>query len=186
MEAARSVADGVVAVVPAGDVGAKAHDPTPEWGADQTVAGGDTRAASVRAGLAVVPEDADIIVVHDAARPLADSAVFEAVVEVVRSGAASGAIPVLPVADTLKRVSEGIVEATVDRDGLVMVQTPQAFDAATLRAAHASSGEATDDAGLLELLGATVRTVPGDIRNVKITRPEDLAVAERLLGEEAR
>jgi 2-C-methyl-D-erythritol 4-phosphate cytidylyltransferase len=75
-----------------------------------------------------------------------------------------------------------VVSSTVDREGLVTVQTPQAFDAQTLRAAHRAGGEATDDAGLLERLGAPVGTVAGDIRNVKITRPEDLALAELLLS----
>ena len=191
VETARSVADGVVLVVPptsGEDVGrsSAAGDPWPGWGADRTVAGGETRAASVRAGLAAVPDEAAVIVVHDAARPLAPVSLFEAVVDVVHSGRAAGAIPVLPVADTLKRVAGEVVQSTIDREGLVTVQTPQAFEAAALRAAHASSGEATDDAGLLELLGATVRTVPGDIRNVKITRPEDLAVAQRLLDGAGR
>ena len=95
------------------------------------VAGGATRADSVRAGLAAVPEDADIIVVHDAARPLATSSLFAAVVDAVRSEGADAAIPVLPVADTVKRVEGATVRSTVDRDGLVAVQTPQAFVAAT-------------------------------------------------------
>jgi 2-C-methyl-D-erythritol 4-phosphate cytidylyltransferase len=97
-----------------------------------------------------------------------------------------GAIPVLAVSDTLKRVSDGTVQATVDRDGLVTVQTPQAFAAAALRAAHVGESDATDDAGLLEAMGATVRTVPGDPRNLKLTRPEDLAIAEALIGTMAR
>ncbi len=145
------------------------------------MAGGDTRAASVRAGLAAVPDDAAVIVVHDAARPLATGFLFDAVVDVVRSGRAAGAIPVLPVADTLKRVTGETVDSTVDREGLVTVQTPQAFEAAVLRAAHAGAGEASDDAGLVEQLGATVLTVPGDPRNLKITRPEDLELAEHFL-----
>ena len=146
------------------------------------VTGGTTRAQSVRAGLAAVPDDAAIIVIHDAARPLATEALFAAVVDVVRAGGADGAIPVVPVTDTLKRVDDGVVRATVDRDGLVAVQTPQAFVAATLRTAHRSAVEATDDAALVERVGATVRTVMGEPHNVKLTRTEDLAMAEALIN----
>ncbi len=174
--AARSVAEGVVLVVP-GDAPA-----APATGADRVVTGGATRTESVRAGLAVVPDDATIIVIHDAARPLATGALFAAVVDLVRAGGADGAIPVVPVTDTLKRVDDGTVQATVDRDGLVAVQTPQAFVAATLRAAYQSADEATDDAALVERLGATVRTVMGEPHNVKLTRAEDLDVAEALMN----
>jgi 2-C-methyl-D-erythritol 4-phosphate cytidylyltransferase len=104
------------------------------------------------------------------------------VVEAVRAGRAEGAIPVLPVTDTLKRTAAGMVRSTEDRDGLVLVQTPQAFVAATLRAAHGTADDATDDAGLLERLGATVCTVAGDPFNLKLTRPEDLPLAEALMG----
>jgi 2-C-methyl-D-erythritol 4-phosphate cytidylyltransferase len=135
----------------------------------------------VRAGLYAVPDDAAIIVVHDAARPLADASLFAAVVEAVRADDTDGVIPVLPVSDTLKSTLEGVVQATVDREGLVTVQTPQAFVAGVLRLAHRTAGEATDDAGLLERLGATVRTVTGDPRNLKLTRPEDLTMAEALI-----
>jgi 2-C-methyl-D-erythritol 2,4-cyclodiphosphate synthase len=145
------------------------------------VAGGATRAESVRAGLAAVPDDAAVIVVHDAARPLARSSLFAAVVDAVRSDGADGAIPVVPVTDTLKRVSGGTVLATVDREGMVAVQTPQAFAAATLRSAHRSAADATDDAALVERLGATVRTVMGDPHNMKLTGPADLDLAEALL-----
>jgi 2-C-methyl-D-erythritol 4-phosphate cytidylyltransferase len=181
--AARSVSDGIVLVVP-GDVPMALGDDGESggMGADLVVVGGATRADSVRAGLAAVPGDAEVIVVHDAARPLADPAVFAAVVEAVRAEGADGAIPVLPVTDTLKRTADGTVRSTVDRDGLVTVQTPQAFAATALRAAHQGAAEATDDAGLLELLGATVRTVAGDPRNVKLTRPEDLEMAEALMS----
>ncbi len=181
--AARTVADGVVLVVPAGADDSDSGAPGPStMGADRVVVGGSSRAGSVRAGLAAVPEDAAVIVVHDAARPLATPALFAAVVDAVRSDGADGAIPVLPLSDTLKRTSEGRVLSTVDRAGLATTQTPQAFVAARLRAAHRGDGEATDDAGLLELEGATVRTVPGDPRNLKLTRAEDLAVAEALMA----
>lgn len=190
--AARTVADGVVLVVPAGSVGhrgggseegagAATARELPATGADRVVVGGATRAESVRAGLAAVPDDAGIIVVHDAARPLATPSLFAAVVEAVRAGGVGGAIPVLPVADTLKRASGGTVRATVDRDGLVTVQTPQAFVASVLRAGHRSAGEATDDAALVEETGATVGTVAGETGNLKLTRPEDLVLAEALI-----
>jgi 2-C-methyl-D-erythritol 4-phosphate cytidylyltransferase len=189
VEGARSVADGVVVVVPADATGGPGDARDPErvpgqgidLGADVTVVGGPSRADSVRAGLAAVPGDAAIIVVHDAARPLAGVDLFAAVVAAAEVEGTDGVIPVLPVSDTLKRTSQGVVLSTVDRDGLVTVQTPQAFDAQALRAAHRSGGDATDDAGLLEAVGATVRTVPGDPRNLKITRPEDLELAEALM-----
>jgi len=194
VDAARSAADGVVLVVPgptatdsSGDGPAHASQViagtgVPDTGADLVVAGGATRADSVRAGLAAVPDDADIIVVHDAARPLATPSLFAAVVAAVRRGGADAAIPVLPVADTLKRVEGVTVRSTVDRDGLVAVQTPQAFVAATLRSAHRTAGQATDDAALVERCGGTVRTVAGEPHNLKLTRPEDLLVAEALIG----
>jgi 2-C-methyl-D-erythritol 4-phosphate cytidylyltransferase len=183
VETARSVADGVVLVVPAGRArGGRVEDEElgEDLGADKTVVGGATRAESVRAGLEVVPDAADVVVVHDAVRPLASVSLFRAVVDAVRGGAA-GAIPVVPVADTLKKVSGDVVQSTIDREDLVTVQTPQAFAASALRAAHRGRGEATDDAGLLEEGGVAVRTVPGDARNVKITRPEDLELAELYL-----
>lgn len=183
VSAARSVADGVVLVVP-DDGSGSADVPAdgPMMGADRVVAGGASRAESVRAGLAAVPSDAAIIVVHDAVRPLAGASLFTAVVDAIRNEDAEGAIPVLPVSDTLKRTSQGTVRCTVDRDGLVTAQTPQAFVAAALRTAHAAGGDATDDAGLLEFVGATVRTVPGDPLNMKLTRPEDLELAEALMA----
>jgi 2-C-methyl-D-erythritol 4-phosphate cytidylyltransferase len=180
--AARTVADGVVLVVPAGQGEAGSGRPDPQtMGADLVVPGGDTRSGSVRAGLAAVPGEASIILVHDAARPLATGELFASVVEAVRSPGVDGAIPVLPVADTLKRVADGRVEQGVDREGLVTVQTPQAFEAATLRTAHRGGAEATDDAAMVEALGATVRTVEGEPYNLKLTRPEDLVLAEALL-----
>jgi 2-C-methyl-D-erythritol 4-phosphate cytidylyltransferase len=187
VDGARSVADGVVLVVP-GDGSGPRDGATGEsaMGADRVVNGGATRAESVRAGLAAVPEDAEFIVVHDAARPLASPALFAAVVDAVRSGKCDGAVPVLPVADTLKRTSGGRVLTTVERDGLAMTQTPQAFVATTLRRAHATDDDATDDAGLLERLGAAVATVAGDTRNLKLTRPEDLQLAEALMESTTR
>jgi 2-C-methyl-D-erythritol 4-phosphate cytidylyltransferase len=189
VDAARRVVDGVVVVVPEGSGsegdqagGVAADADSAPWGADRMVTGGVSRADSVRAGLAAVPDDAEIIVVHDAARPLASPSLFTTVVEAVRLDGASFVIPVLPVSDTLKRTSGGLVVSTVDREGLVTVQTPQAFAAATLREAHRDGGLTTDDAGLVEQMGVAVRTVPGDPRNLKITRHEDLGLAEALLA----
>ena len=161
---------GVVLVVAPGREG------DDEPAADAVVAGAATRSGSVRAGLARVPDDADVIVVHDGARPLADADLFAAVVGAVRGGA-DAALPGVPVADTLRSRDGGVV----DRDGLVAVQTPQAFRAAALRAAHATATEATDDASLVEAAGGKVVVVDGSPSNVKITRPADLVVAEALL-----
>jgi 2-C-methyl-D-erythritol 4-phosphate cytidylyltransferase len=170
LDAARSVATGVVVVVPPGAEG------RPEPGAERTVAGGASRSASVRAGLAAVPEDATVVLVHDAARPLASAELFARVVDAVRHGA-DAAVPVVAVADTLRRRAGGVV----DRDELVAVQTPQGFRAAALRAAHATGAEATDDASLVEQQGGTVVLVDGDPSNRKITDPADLGAAEGML-----
>jgi 2-C-methyl-D-erythritol 4-phosphate cytidylyltransferase len=183
VEACRSVASGVVLVVPAD---ADAASLPGDLGADVVVPGGATRSDSVRAGLAHVPEEATIIVVHDAARPLARAPLFERAVEAVRAGA-SGAICAVAVTDTIKVVRDGggrdrTVVETLDRSSLVAVQTPQAFDAATLRRAHAACTDATDDAALVEALGATVVVVEGDRSNRKLTEPDDLAVLLESLG----
>jgi 2-C-methyl-D-erythritol 4-phosphate cytidylyltransferase len=142
-----------------------------------TVPGGATRSQSVRAGLARVPASAEVVVVHDAARPLASGGLFRGVIQAVLDGAA-GAVPGLPVADTVKRVSRGAVVETLDRSALVLVQTPQAFSAAVLRQAHRGQAEGTDDASLVEALGHRVAVVPGEPGNAKITSPGDLAAAE--------
>jgi 2-C-methyl-D-erythritol 4-phosphate cytidylyltransferase len=179
LDAARAVADGVVLVVPAGDAPDVTTSTPPGAGADVVVVGGDTRAASVRCGLAAVPASAEVIVVHDGARPLASPALFRAVVDAV-AGGADAAVPGLAVVDTLKRVDDDVITATVRRDGMVAVQTPQAFRAELLRRAHAGATEATDDAALVESLGATVRVVPGDPRNIKVTTAADLEVVQAL------
>ena len=165
LAASRSVADGVVLVVPPD------HDAPEE--VDIVVNGGATRSDSVRAGLAVVPADADVVVVHDAARPFAGPALFQAVVGAIRQGA-DGAVPGVAVTDTIKRVADGRVVATLDRAELVAVQTPQAFSAEVLRRAHASGAEATDDAALVEAVGGRVVVVAGDPANTKITLRSDL------------
>lgn len=174
--ACRAVAAGVVLVLPEGRL-------DQAYGADQVVAGGSSRSASVRQGLAAVPGDAVLVVVHDAARPLAGPTLFTSVLAALDDGSVGGVICAVPVPDTLKRVDrsgETVVD-TVDRADLVAVQTPQAFRADILRRAHATGREATDDAALVEALGAPVRVVPGDPRNVKLTTPADLAYAAHLL-----
>ncbi|MDP9075479.1 MAG: 2-C-methyl-D-erythritol 4-phosphate cytidylyltransferase [Actinomycetota bacterium] len=172
---ARRCCRGVVVVVPTADV------VVPVAGADAVVGGGATRSASVRAGLAAVPGSADVIAVHDAARPLATDAIWAAVLDAVRAGA-DGAVPGVPVSDTLKRLDGDAVVETLDRSCLVAVQTPQAFRAPILRAAHAGAGEATDDAALVESLGGRVVVVPGDPHNLKLTTPADLAFAQAVLN----
>jgi 2-C-methyl-D-erythritol 4-phosphate cytidylyltransferase len=167
--AARHVAETVVLVVPEG------YDGDGE-GADIVVTGGASRAASVRAGLAVVG-DPDIVVVHDAVRPAASPALFDAVVAAVVAGAAA-AVPGLAVTDTVKRVRRdgtGRVLETLRREELVTVQTPQAFQFNLLVHAHAGGAEATDDAALVEALGECVVIVAGEPGNVKVTTPDDLS-----------
>jgi 2-C-methyl-D-erythritol 4-phosphate cytidylyltransferase len=175
LDAARPVSAGVVLVVPAGREGAARA-----LGADVVVAGGPTRSASVRAGLAAVPGDAEIVVVHDGARPLATSALFRAVVAAVATGG-EAAVPALAAADTLKVVEDGAIVSTLERTGVVAVQTPQAFRADVLRRAHASAADATDDAALAEATGATVRVVRGEPANFKVTTPADLELVQSVV-----
>ena len=182
VEACRRSSAGVVLVLPA-DL-----DDTDHHGADAVVAGGATRADSVRCGLAAVPDDAEVIVVHDAARPLASPRLFEAVITAAGADGVDGAVPGVPPSDTIKAVDgAGSVTSTLDRRTLVAVQTPQAFRAGVLRRAHAHADTgATDDAMLVEALGGTVRVVPGEAANLKITDPDDLGAAERLLASRER
>ena len=161
--AATAASDGVVLVVPAGDADREGG-----------VAGGSTRSESVRAGLAGVPADATIVCIHDAARPFADAALFRRVIDAVTTGA-DAAIPGVAVPDTIKQIDEhGGVMHTLARSSLTAVQTPQAFRATVLRAAHAAGGDATDDAALVEQSGGRVVVVEGDVANRKITDPSDL------------
>jgi len=140
------------------------------------VPGGATRQESVWCALQAAPADAEIVVVHDAVRPFITRALVDAVVAAAAAGGA--AICALPIAETVKRVRDGVVEATLDRAGLWAVQTPQAFRAPLLREAHEKARRdgvvGTDDAMLVERLGQPVRVVPGLAGNVKITTPEDL------------
>ncbi len=147
------------------------------------VAGGASRTDSVRIGVAEVPDDAAVVLVHDAARPLLPEEVVGRVVEALNEGW-DGAVPGLPLADTIKRVRGGAVEETLARDELVAVQTPQGFVASVLREAIAGSGDATDCSALVEARGGRVKVVAGDPRLLKVTTPEDLALVERRLAEE--
>jgi 2-C-methyl-D-erythritol 4-phosphate cytidylyltransferase len=138
------------------------------------VEGGATRSASVRNGLANVPEDAGIVLVHDGARPFAGAELFDRVIDAVRAGA-DGAIPGVAVTDTIKRVdADGTITATVDRSDLRAAQTPQAFRAEALRAAYLGGSDATDDAAVVASAGGRVVVVEGDPENRKITTPADL------------
>lgn len=184
VDTARAACDGVTLVVPVQMVDELAGG---VLGADAVVAGGGTRSGSVRAGLATVPEDVDVVVCHDAARPGASAGLFASVIAVVRDGA-DAAVPALPVSDTLKQVpdwgaSGGVVAGTVDRSGLFAVQTPQAFRREALVAAHAGAPEATDDAALVEAAGGTVMAIPGEAAAHKVTTPADVAVIEALLRD---
>ncbi|MDR1857817.1 MAG: 2-C-methyl-D-erythritol 4-phosphate cytidylyltransferase [Desulfovibrio sp.] len=147
----------------------------------RTVAGGPRRQDSVRHGLAGLPPEAEFVLVHDGARPFLAPGLVHRVAEALRN--APGAIPALPVTDTVKEIRKGndgrdVVAGTLPREGLVAVQTPQGFVVRLLREAHERAGErdVTDDASLMEEAGHEIRIVEGDPRNVKITRPEDLAL----------
>jgi 2-C-methyl-D-erythritol 4-phosphate cytidylyltransferase len=138
------------------------------------VPGGKTRAESVRAGLAEVPGDAAVVLVHDAARPVLPAGVVARLLAALAEGY-DGAVPGLPVSDTVKRAVDGVVVETLARDELVAVQTPQAFVASVLRAAFAGDvSSATDCASLVEAAGGRVKVVPGDERLQKVTTAADL------------
>lgn len=149
-------------------------------------AGGAERSDSVAAGLAQLPVDCRTVLVHDAARPLADRAIIDPVIAAARQGV--GAVPAIPASDTIKETSEAVggrVVRTLARDRLWLVQTPQGFPRAVLERAHAEARSAraggTDDAALVERLGVEVRIVPGSPRNLKVTTAEDWALAEALV-----
>ena len=177
--------DGIVVVAPPGW-----EEPTillaEQIGASKVsacVAGGASRAESVRAGLDEVPADAAAVLVHDAARPILPPEVVERLLAALGEGF-DGAVPGLPVSDTVKRTAGGVVVETLARDDLVAVQTPQAFVASVLRAAFAASDDwsrATDCASLVEAAGGRVKVVSGDERLLKVTTPADLARVEGFL-----
>jgi 2-C-methyl-D-erythritol 4-phosphate cytidylyltransferase len=142
--------------------------------------GGERRRDSVAAGLDALPADTEIVTVHDAARPLVDPHLIDEGVRLARQHGA--AAPALPVSDTIKRVVDGHAVASPPRSELWAAQTPQTFQVALLRRAHAATGDdATDDSTLVERLGHPVRIYPGSRRNLKITTVEDLVLCEALL-----
>ena len=169
--------------------------PLPAYDATEVlvVPGGDNRQRSVRQGLAVLPADVEVVLVHDAARPLVPVDTVESVIAAVREGAPA-VVPGLPLADTVKEVASGTapggspetVTGTPERARLRAVQTPQGFTRAVLDEAHervAAEGEgATDDAGMVERLGLPVVVVPGHEEAFKITRPLDLVLADAVLA----
>jgi 2-C-methyl-D-erythritol 4-phosphate cytidylyltransferase len=160
----------------------------PAW--VRVVGGGETRQGSVRRGLEVLPDRADVVVCHDAARPFATSALVGRVIDRLGSEPpVDGVVPVLASPDTVKRVHAGLVVETLARDELGLVQTPQAFRRAALQDAHVRTERSgligTDDAMLLEAAGYGVAVVDGEADNFKITTPDDLRRAEQVLAGEA-
>ncbi|MCU1428508.1 MAG: hypothetical protein JWL83_2508 [Actinomycetia bacterium] len=158
--------------------------PETEWdGAPVTgvVAGDVTRAGSVRNGLAVVPDWVEVIVVHDAAHPLASRALFNAVIDAVHQGA-DAAVPVLPATETVVAVRRGALSSVNAEAPLALAQMPHAFKAEVLRAAHREVPESRDDASLLLAIGARVVAVAGETTNVHVTTQAELALAERVLA----
>jgi 2-C-methyl-D-erythritol 4-phosphate cytidylyltransferase len=147
------------------------------------VSGGPTRAGSMRCGLRAIPPSAEIIVVHDAAHPLATRALFESVIEGV-AGGADAAIPAFSLLDPIKRVRGGRVVHTLHGGELMMVQTPHAFRAEVLRRVHEGGDEAIEDSAMVERMGGTIVVVPGDPRNLHVTTPLELEMAALLLGAE--
>jgi 2-C-methyl-D-erythritol 4-phosphate cytidylyltransferase len=148
----------------------------------RVVAGGATRAASVRNALQALDPDCALVLVHDAARPFVSAAEIDAVIAAAEQG--TGAIAALPVSDTLKRSDDGRhVTATPSRAGLYRALTPQGFPRALLVAAYQAAGatpDVTDDAGLVEAVGGRVVLVPGRTTNIKVTTPDDFVLAEAL------
>lgn len=175
LASARSTCGVVVLVV------ARGSESDAEPDVDLVVEGGASRSQSVRAGLealATLGLDLAIVVVHDAARPLATTALFTSVIDAIRRGA-DAAVPGVAVVDTLRHRCAG--RGPVNRDDLVAVQTPQAFRASVIRAVHATGIDATDDATLVDADGGVVVVVPGEVENRKITEPIDLVIAGTLI-----
>jgi 2-C-methyl-D-erythritol 4-phosphate cytidylyltransferase/2-C-methyl-D-erythritol 2,4-cyclodiphosphate synthase len=180
--------DQLVPVIGPDDAGPYAKIAPPDGRLSAPVPGGATRQASVRAGLAALADSApDKVLIHDAARPFAGTDLIARVVRALDT--ADAVIPVLPVANTLKAVTDGTVTATVARDGLFAAETPQGFRYDLIRDAHeraaAARKEFTDDAAVAEWAGIPVKTVAGNPANVKLTTADDIAAADRRLTLEA-
>jgi 2-C-methyl-D-erythritol 4-phosphate cytidylyltransferase len=175
----------IVAVVPADELAAARALLAPVRKVAAVVPGGERRQDSVREGLRQAGDGFDgVVLVHDAARPLVDVDLVEAVA--AEAASAGAAVPVVPVVDTVKRLRDGVVVETLDREALGSAQTPQGFRFAVLAEAYAAAFRdgvtVTDEAMAVERLGAPVRAVPGSPRNRKITTPDDLAWAEGVLA----
>lgn len=176
LDALRKHVAGIVVVLPADLVDSDGNATvSPPLVVDAVVAGGNSRSASVRAGLAALPDSVELVLVHDAARPLADDELVARVVNGLAT--AQAVVPVVPITDSLRAATGG----SVDRADFVAVQTPQGFSVSALLAAHCGDAEATDDASLIDGHGGTVLHVDGDPRNLKITVPHDLLVAESIV-----
>lgn len=152
------------------------------------VRGGDRRQNSVAAGVETVPSDREVVLIHDAARPLVESALFDAC---ARAASIFGAaIAAIPVTDTLKLAADNVIDQTVSRNGLWAAQTPQGFRLDTIRAAiehgRVSGLEVTDDASMVEAAGGAVHVVPGSRSNLKVTYPDDLELIDILLAKRTR
>ena len=146
------------------------------------IPGGRRRRDSVQAGLDALPAAASHVLVHDAARPLASPELVRRVIDRLLAGGVDAVVPVVAVRDTLKRVGDGWVVETLERRGVAAAQTPQGFRVAVLRAAHQAGDEdAGDDAVLVERMGGSVACVEGEVANLKVTYPSDLALAEAWL-----
>lgn len=164
---------GVIVVLPSG---VKAPDLD---GVDYFIEGGKTRAESVRRGIDLVPTEAEVIMIHDAARPIASTKLFDSIIKAIQNGA-DAAIPGLRIPDTLKKVQGGKVQ-TVPREDFILSQTPQGFKAQVIRKAHEVDIEATDDAALVEALGLKIDIVKGEPYNMKITYPHDLVLLSSII-----
>lgn len=186
-ESAESVS-AVIVVAPAADLSFCQRDVVERHGFKKVrklVPGGEERQDSVRHGVEIVEDLYDVIVVHDAVRPFLTPAMIDEVVAKARAHRA--AIVAIPMRDTVKKVGvSGLIEQTVDRQSLWLAQTPQAFERSLLqeahRKAHLDRYRATDDAQLVERLGVPVTIVEGSSENIKVTRPEDLAMGEAILA----
>jgi 2-C-methyl-D-erythritol 4-phosphate cytidylyltransferase len=176
----------VVLVLPPEDA---AHPPAflSDFSGLSVVAGGSHRGDSVRAGLSALRRECKVVLVHDGARPFVDRTVIEAVIGYARAG--EGAVPAVPLRDTLKEATAAdstLIRRTRPRARLWRAQTPQGFPRAVLEEAHARAARAghraTDDSALVEAMGIPVRLVPDSCRNLKVTTPDDLVLAEMLAG----
>jgi len=177
VEVTGSCCDGVVVVLPA----AHAQDERYQQAGQIAAIGGATRAESVRSGLAALPPDADLVVITDAAHPLASIALYEQVIAAVKAGA-DGALPGLPLADAIKRLEpDGTAGATTAAGGHISAQMPMAFRLAALRGAHDRIGDAVEDSAMVTADGGRVVVVPGEPTNVHVTTPAELAIAVALL-----